>query len=85
MLEQNNELGAVVGIVGLVLSLVSSLGLLVPGLAVSVRRCHDIGWSGWMVLLCAIPLVGIVVSLMICIQDSQRGTNQYGPSEKYPY
>lgn len=85
MLEQNNELGAVVGIVGLVLNLVSSLGLLVPGLAVSVRRCHDIGWSGWMVLLCAIPLVGIVVGLMIYIQDSQRGTNQYGPSEKYPY
>ena len=91
MLEQTNELGAVAGIVGLVLGLVSLLGslvllgLFVPGLAVSVRRCHDIGWSGWMVLLCAIPLVGCVVSLMLCIQDSQRGTNQYGPSEKYPY
>ncbi len=62
---------------------VLSLVLLVPNLAVSVRRCHDIGWSGWRLLLGFIPLVQLML-LRLYFEDSQRGTNQYGPSEKYP-
>lgn len=58
--------------------------LLLPGLGVNVRRLHDTGRSGWMLLLGLIPLVGAIILLVFACLDSERGTNKYGPSEKYP-
>jgi uncharacterized membrane protein YhaH (DUF805 family) len=48
---------------------------LIPGLAVAVRRMHDIGKSGWFIL---IPIYNIV----LLATDSQPGTNNYGPAVK---
>ncbi len=58
------------------------LALLLPSLGVSVRRLHDIGKSGWWLLLALIPFIGAVVLLVFAILDSQPGSNQYGPNPK---
>jgi uncharacterized membrane protein YhaH (DUF805 family) len=66
-----------------VLEVILILGLLVPSLAVGVRRLHDTDRSGWWLLLGLIPFGGIVVLVFSCL-DSQVGTNRFGPSPKYP-
>lgn len=64
------------------LSAIYSLGTFIPSLAVSVRRLHDIGKSGWWLLIGLIPLLGVIVLLIFFIQDSQPETNQYGANPK---
>ena len=54
------------------------LAMLTPGLAVSVRRLHDVGKSGWMILIYLIPLIGAVWLLVLMVTDSNPGENQYG-------
>ena len=58
-----------------------TLGVLIPGLAVSCRRLHDIGKSGWFLLINLIPLVGQIILIVWLCQDSSPGSNQYG---EYP-
>ena len=57
---------------------VYSLGLAIPIWAVTVRRLHDIGLSGWWSLLSFIPYLGTVVLLIMCCMDSKPGSNKYG-------
>ncbi|WP_339684581.1 DUF805 domain-containing protein [uncultured Nonlabens sp.] len=59
-----------------------SLAILIPGLAVYVRRLHDIGKSGWMILIALIPIVGPIWLLVLTLTDSNHGENQYGPNPK---
>ena len=59
-----------------------SLALLLPSIAVGVRRLHDTGRSGWWLLLALIPLIGAIVLLVFTVQDSTPGENQYGPNPK---
>ena len=59
-----------------------SLAVFIPSLAVSVRRLHDIGRSGWWLLLSLIPLVGAIILIIWYCTDSQPGANQYGPNPK---
>jgi uncharacterized membrane protein YhaH (DUF805 family) len=68
----------------ILLSLLVGLGLLIPSIAVGVRRLHDTGRSGWWLLIAFVPLVGAIVLIVFFVQDSQPGTNQYGPSPKDP-
>jgi uncharacterized membrane protein YhaH (DUF805 family) len=70
---------------------VYALAAIIPSLAVATRRFHDIGKSGWMLVLLIvlgiIPLVGIVctvIQIVFLCQDSQPGANQYGPNPKFP-
>lgn len=58
-----------------------SLVLLIPSIAVQVRRLHDVGKSGWLTLLALIPIVGLIL-IYWDVQDSQPGTNEYGPNPK---
>ena len=58
------------------------LAIILPSIAVGVRRLHDIGKSGWWLLIGLIPLVGAIVLLVFAVFDSQRGDNQYGPNPK---
>jgi uncharacterized membrane protein YhaH (DUF805 family) len=67
-----------------VLYVIFWLGMIVPSLAVGVRRLHDTGKSGWFLLLDLIPLVGPIILLVFFATDGTPGTNQYGMSEKYP-
>ncbi len=59
-----------------------SLGVLLPSLAVGVRRLHDIGRTGWWLLIGLVPLIGSVVLLIFAVLDSQVGANEYGPNPK---
>ena len=57
------------------------LGLIIPSLAVSVRRLHDLGYSGWFILLVFIPCVGSIIGLVILVLmmgDGQPQINYYG-------
>lgn len=59
------------------------LAVLLPSLAVSVRRLHDTGRSGWWVLLALVPLLNLVL-LVFFVQDSVEGANEYGANPKTP-
>lgn len=63
---------------GNLLGAVVALGLFLPGLAVSVRRLHDINRSGWWVLVALIPLIGWLVVLYWNCQKGTDGANQFG-------
>lgn len=65
-----------------VLSGLYSLAVLLPSLAVGVRRLHDTGRSGWWLLISLIPLVGAIILIVFMCQDSQENENQYGPNPK---
>lgn len=65
-----------------VVYLAYSLAALIPALAVSVRRLHDIGKSGWWLLIGLVPLIGWIILLIFLTRDSQEGPNQYGPNPK---
>ncbi|MEV6414281.1 DUF805 domain-containing protein [Kribbella sp. NPDC051718] len=65
-----------------VLSGLYSLAVLVPGLAVSWRRLHDTGRSGWWYLINLVPCVGWIVFLVFAIQEGNAGDNAYGPDPK---
>ena len=77
-------LGIIEGIIGIsgILTGLYCLALLIPSIAVSVRRLHDIGRTGWWVLICLVPIVGSIVLLIFMLLDSQPGDNQYGPFPK---
>jgi len=68
---------------GDLLAMLLSLGLLVPNVAVCVRRWHDIGMSGWWTLLLFIPFVNLVVMLIFFTRTSV-GPNQYGEGPQGP-
>jgi uncharacterized membrane protein YhaH (DUF805 family) len=63
------------------LSGIYSLAVLIPSVAVSIRRLHDIGRSGWWLLIAFIPLLGVLVLLVFMLQDSKE-ENEYGVSPK---
>jgi len=60
------------------------LAVLVPALAVTVRRLHDTGKSGWWLLIALIPVIGNLVLLVFLCIDSELGTNKYGSNQKAP-
>lgn len=56
--------------------------VLLPSIAVSVRRLHDTNRSGWFLLIGLIPLIGGIVLLLFMAEDGQQGENQYGSNPK---
>jgi uncharacterized membrane protein YhaH (DUF805 family) len=85
-------LGKIIGVFNITIGTISSdmnilsalygLAVLLPSLAVSVRRLHDTGKSGWMILINLIPLIGMIWILILMIRDSDPGDNEYGPNPK---
>ena len=67
----------VTGFAGPFVSALVALALLLPTLGVQVRRLHDIGRSGWWILVGLVPLIGWLVLLYWAVQPSE-GANQYG-------
>jgi len=75
------------GAIGIaILGGLAMLGMVLPGLSVTIRRMHDRGYSGWwyllLVVLSAIPLVGFIVLIVFIVNMILRGTigpNKYGP------
>lgn len=65
-----------------ILGTLYSFAILIPAIAVSIRRLHDTGRSGWWFLICFIPLIGTIVLFVFMVLDSEPGENQYGPNPK---
>ena len=63
-------------------SSIYSLAVLIPSIAVAVRRLHDTDRSGWWILIGLVPLIGIIVLIVFFVQDSTPGTNSFGPNPK---
>ncbi|MGR3363884.1 MAG: DUF805 domain-containing protein [Maritimibacter harenae] len=61
------------------LSAIFSLITIIPSIAVTARRLHDIGRSGWWQLLFLIPLIGFIVIVYWAAQKGTDGPNEYGP------
>ncbi len=59
-------------------SLFFCLVMILPGLAVTVRRLHDGDKSGWFILVCLIPLVGPFILLYFLMRKGTDGPNRYG-------
>ena len=79
-----DEEGSLFGVGGamLIIVLLFILAMIIPAIAVQVRRFHDQDKSGWFVLLNLIPYRGgIIVFVFICL-DGTRGPNRYGPDPK---
>ena len=70
----NEGLGALFGLA----AFAGLLALLIPSLSVNVRRLHDTGKSGWMLLILLIPCIGFILWLVWMIEDGQPHVNAYG-------
>ena len=64
------------------IGVVYALAVLIPGIAVTVRRLHDTDHSGWWLFIALIPILGAIILLVFMVRDGQAGTNQYGPNPK---
>lgn len=69
-----NSIGALTGLYWLV--------VLVPSVAVTVRRLHDTDRSGWWALLALLPLLGTIVLFVFCVLDGTPGANRFGENPK---
>lgn len=65
-----------------ILSIIYSLALLLPSIAVMVRRLHDTDRSGWWYFISFVPFVGSLILLFFLIQDGTIGDNQFGANPK---
>lgn len=59
-----------------------ALAMLIPGLAVAVRRLHDVNKSGWFFLIALIPFIGSIWLLILFCSEGTKGTNNYGTDPK---
>lgn len=75
--------GMVGGVYGPLTSLLL-LGIIVPSIAVQVRRFHDQDKSGWFVLLALIPFLGGLAVLVFMCLEGTKGPNRFGPDPKDP-
>ena len=58
------------------------LAVLLPSIAVTVRRLHDTDRSGWWILISLVPLIGGIVMLVFMCLDGTPGANRFGPNPK---
>jgi uncharacterized membrane protein YhaH (DUF805 family) len=61
------------------IALVGIVAMIIPTIAVSVRRMHDTGKSGWMLLILIIPCIGFILWIVWMVEDGQAHDNAYGP------
>lgn len=73
------------GIIGMGIGFIGtlfSLAIIIPSIAVGVRRLHDIGKEGLWILVGLIPIIGWIVLIYFYVQESEPGTNAYGANPK---
>jgi uncharacterized membrane protein YhaH (DUF805 family) len=61
-----------------------TLVMFLPNLALSIRRLHDTGRSGWWILIGFVPIVGVIALIVFYATEGEAGTNAYGPNPKEP-
>ncbi|MDD0842061.1 DUF805 domain-containing protein [Pseudomonas sp. Gutcm_11s] len=70
---------AVAPIIGGILMIPLVIATVVVSIQVGVQRLHDLGWSGWLLLINIIPVVGSVFALLMLVVPGSQGANRYGP------
>lgn len=79
----DNVLGIAFGQIGYgPIYVIYALAVLLPGLAVTVRRLHDVGKSGWMYFIVLIPIIGAIWILVLMCTEGDSGSNEYGSNPK---
>lgn len=64
------------------LTMLYSLALLLPNIAVCMRRLHDIDRTGWWLLMMFLPIIGWIVLLVFYCQPGTAGANRFGEDPK---
>jgi uncharacterized membrane protein YhaH (DUF805 family) len=64
------------------LSIIYILAMIIPGIALAVRRLHDVGKSGWFYFIVLIPIIGSIWMLVLFCTEGNRGDNEYGADPK---
>lgn len=84
--EQNEDILKALGILAIIY-LIWGLATFLPSLALSVRRLHDSGKSGWFLLLALIPLVGAIIIFIFTLLETEPFVNEYGTvkGRNYPH
>lgn len=76
-------LGAIARIIHFpILSTLYALAVLLPAIAVGIRRLHDTGRTGWWLLISLIPLIGTIWIIILLATNGDQGSNQYGADPK---
>jgi uncharacterized membrane protein YhaH (DUF805 family) len=71
-----------VAMLGMGLIFLVAFAVIIPAIAVQVRRFHDQDKSGWFVLLNLVPYVGGIIVLVFMCLEGTKGDNRYGPDPK---
>lgn len=77
-----NVIQSVIGMEVPYITMIYSLAVLLPGIAVAARRLHDTDRSGWWQLLVLIPIIGAIVILVFLCQKGTAGSNRFGEDPK---
>jgi uncharacterized membrane protein YhaH (DUF805 family) len=77
-------LGVIDSVIGSpgIIGLIFALAILIPAIAVGVRRLHDTDRSGWWLLIAFVPILGGIVLIVFFVLDSTPGENKYGANPK---
>lgn len=67
---------------GIIAYFIYTLGIIIPNLALIVRRLHDTNRSGWSFLFTLIPLLGGIIVFIFMVEEGTHGPNRYGPDPK---
>ena len=71
-----------IGLAGQIPYYIYAFAVLIPSIAVAVRRLHDVNKSGWWYFIILIPLIGAIWLLVLFCTEGDKGDNQYGPNPK---
>ena len=77
-------IGSILGRIGMFLPLLVVLAVIIPTIAVGIRRLHDIDKSGWWLLLGLVPFVGGLILIYFFVQKGTTGPNQFGEDQLPP-
>lgn len=75
----DDDVGSIIGGLFVILAAFIYLATILPGLCVLIRRLHDVGLSGWLVLINLVPYLGGLVLFVITLLPSQKQKNVHGP------
>jgi len=70
---------SLLAIVGGLVAAVAFIAMIVVGIQIGVKRLHDIGWSGWLLLVNLVPVIGSVFSIIMLVVPGSTGVNRFGP------
>lgn len=70
---------SLLAIVGGLVAAVAFIAMIVVGIQIGVKRLHDIGWSGWLLLVNLVPVLGSVFSIIMLVVPGSTGVNRFGP------